>query len=198
MERLTVIILICLLAGLSECEETGDQNEINQNLITELSYEDTKAENNNDVSADPGSETTAPRTVSKTTDHLCEPNIYMVISVQFVLFSRSIIGLIAVTFWLFFDAGYFTAPVQGVYYFTFSSFRWGRKTGTSGGSLYHNGNQIVSWYGHSQAHPISASNSAVLMLQVRDKVNVRLWENQQISDNENKYCTFTGFLLFPM
>lgn len=79
MERLTVIILICLLAGLSECEETGDQNEINQNLITELSYEDTKAENNNDVSADPGSETTAPRTVSKTTDHLCEPNIYMVL-----------------------------------------------------------------------------------------------------------------------
>lgn len=78
MERLTVIILICLLAGLSECEETGDQNEINQNLITELSYEDTKAENNNDVSADPGSETTAPRTVSKTTDHLCEPNIHMV------------------------------------------------------------------------------------------------------------------------
>lgn len=79
MERLTVIILICLLAGLSECEETGDQNEINQNLITELSYEDTKAENNNDVSADPGSETTAPRIVSKTTDHLCEPNIYMVL-----------------------------------------------------------------------------------------------------------------------
>lgn len=79
MERLTVIILICLLAGLSECEETGDQNEINQNLITELSYEDTKAENNNDVSADPGSETTATRTVNKTTDHLCEPNIYMVL-----------------------------------------------------------------------------------------------------------------------
>lgn len=79
MERLTVIILICLLAGLSECEETGDQNEINQNLITELSYEDTKAENNNDVSADPGSETTATWTVNKTTDHLCEPNIYMVL-----------------------------------------------------------------------------------------------------------------------
>lgn len=79
MERLTVIILICLLAGLSECEETGDQNEINQNLITELSYEDTKAENNNDVSANPGSETTATRTVNKTTDHLCEPNIYMVL-----------------------------------------------------------------------------------------------------------------------
>lgn len=79
MERLTVIILICLLAGLSECEETGDQNEINQNLITELSYEDTKTENNNDVSADPGSETPATRTVNKTTDHSCEPNIYMVL-----------------------------------------------------------------------------------------------------------------------
>ncbi|XP_039897044.1 cerebellin 11 [Simochromis diagramma] len=95
--------------------------------------------------------------------------------------------------------GYFTAPVQGVYYFTFSSFWWGHSSGgTSGGSLYHNGNRIVSWYGHSRAHPISGSNSAVLMLQVGDKVNVRLWDNRQISDNRHKYCTFTGFLLFPM
>ncbi|XP_042070752.1 complement C1q-like protein 2 [Haplochromis burtoni] len=184
MERLTVIILICLLAGLSECEETGDQNEINQNLITELSYEDTKAENNNDVSADPGSETTAP-TIRTSHDAPKNGQNWDPTNLMWKPPPKQ-------------SERYFTAPVQGVYYFTFSSFRWGRKTGTSGGSLYHNGNQIVSWYGHSQAHPISASNSAVLMLQVRDKVNVRLWENQQISDNENKYCTFTGFLLFPM
>ncbi|KAL4007198.1 hypothetical protein ACER0C_001050 [Sarotherodon galilaeus] len=262
MERLTVIILICLLAGLSECEETGDQNEINQSLTTELSYEDTKAENNNDVSADPGSETPATRTVNKTTDHSCEPNIYMVLKELGALeerqkateraleetnrkleaSERKVAALnstltelrtvyegqrqVAFSAALSTDAtigpanflyplvyrhvlynvgghyspvtGYFTAPVQGVYYFTFSSFWWGRNTGNSGGSLYHNGNRIVSWYGHSQAHPISGSNSAVLMLQVGDKVNVRLWENRQISDNGNKYCTFTGFLLFPM
>ncbi|XP_035771613.1 cerebellin 11 [Neolamprologus brichardi] len=262
MERVTVIILICLLAGLSECEEGGDQNQINQNLITELSYEDTKAENNNDVSADPGSETPATRTANKTTDHLCEPNIYMVLKElgaleerqkatvraleetntkleasekkvaalnstltelrttyegqRQVAFSAALpteatIGPANVLYPLVYRhvlynvgghyspvTGYFTAPVQGVYYFTFSSFWWGGNTGNSGGSLYHNGNPIVSWYGYSRAHPISGSNSAVLMLQVGDMVNVRLWGNRQISDNGNKYCTFTGFLLFPM
>lgn len=34
----------------------------------------------------------------------------------------------------------------------------------------------------SQAHPISSSNSAVLLLQVGDKLNVRLWETREISE----------------
>uniref|UniRef100_A0A8C4DUC8 C1q domain-containing protein n=1 Tax=Dicentrarchus labrax TaxID=13489 RepID=A0A8C4DUC8_DICLA len=94
--------------------------------------------------------------------------------------------------------GYFTAPVRGIYYFTFTSFCWEGRTASCGGSLYRNENQIVSWYNVNQNHPSSGSNSAILQLQVGDYVNVRLWHNRVISDNVNKYSTFSGFLLFAV
>ncbi|XP_027893833.1 complement C1q-like protein 2 [Xiphophorus couchianus] len=93
--------------------------------------------------------------------------------------------------------GYFTAPVRGIYYFSFSSFCW-PGDGTSGGSLYRNENQVVSWYGYTKTAPVSGSNSAILLLQAGDMVNVRLWNGRKISDNGNKYSTFSGFLLSPM
>uniref|UniRef100_A0A3Q1FRQ0 C1q domain-containing protein n=1 Tax=Acanthochromis polyacanthus TaxID=80966 RepID=A0A3Q1FRQ0_9TELE len=99
---------------------------------------------------------------------------------------------------LFFCAGYFIAPVRGVYYFSFNFFCWTQPTKTCGGSLYHNGNRMVSWYGYSRYNPSSGSNSAVLLLQVGDHVNVRLWADMVVSDNVNKYSTFSGFLLFPV
>lgn len=99
---------------------------------------------------------------------------------------------------MLFDAGYFTAPVRGVYYFSFTSFWWGANPGSCGGSLYKNGNKIVSWYVTNSNHASSGSNSAVLQLQVGDNVNVRLWNNRRISDNTNKYSSFSGFLLFPV
>ena len=97
-----------------------------------------------------------------------------------------------------FDTGYFTAPVRGVYYFSFTSFWWGANPGSCGGSLYKNGNKVVSWYVTNSNHASSGSNSAVLQLQVGDNVNVRLWNNRRISDNGNKYSSFSGFLLFPV
>nr|XP_046237241.1 complement C1q-like protein 2 [Scatophagus argus] len=96
------------------------------------------------------------------------------------------------------NTGYFTAPVEGVYYFTLNSFCWGASSGSCGGSLYKNGNKIVSWYEYDQTNPSSASNSAVLQLQVGDSINVCLWENRRISDNGNMYSSFSGFLLFPV
>ncbi|MEQ2171086.1 hypothetical protein GOODEAATRI_007080 [Goodea atripinnis] len=93
--------------------------------------------------------------------------------------------------------GYFTAPVRGIYYFSFSSFSWGGE-GTTGGSLYRNENKVVSWYGYSTSHSVSGSNSAILLLQAGDMVNVRLWDTRKISDNGNRYSTFSGFLLSPI
>ncbi|CAK6975538.1 collagen alpha-1(X) chain-like [Scomber scombrus] len=92
--------------------------------------------------------------------------------------------------------GYFTAPVPGAYYFSFTSYWWGGN-GSTGGSLFRNGYQVVSWY-RDQPHNTSGSNSAILLLQVGDKVNVRLWEGQKISDNGNNYSSFSGFLIFPV
>lgn len=92
--------------------------------------------------------------------------------------------------------GYFTAPVSGVYYFSFTSFFWGGK-GTTSGSLYHNGHAVVSWYSQISPYPTSGSNSAFLLLRAGDKVNVCLWPNAKLSDNVNKYSSFSGVLLFP-
>ncbi|KAI4808619.1 hypothetical protein KUCAC02_000672 [Chaenocephalus aceratus] len=94
-------------------------------------------------------------------------------------------------------SGYFTAPVQGVYYFTFTSFCWAGNE-NCGSSLFLNENQVVSWYGSDDHNPQSGSNSAVVQLQVGDNVSVRVWHNSRISDNVNKYCSFSGFWLFPL
>ncbi|XP_034005966.1 cerebellin 11 isoform X1 [Trematomus bernacchii] len=98
---------------------------------------------------------------------------------------------------LSFSTGYFTATVQGVYYFTFTSFCWAGNE-DCGSSLFLNENQVVSWYGSDDHNPQSGSNSAVLQLQVGDNVSVRVWHNRRISDNVNKYCSFSGFWLFPL
>uniref|UniRef100_A0A673C8H7 C1q domain-containing protein n=1 Tax=Sphaeramia orbicularis TaxID=375764 RepID=A0A673C8H7_9TELE len=93
--------------------------------------------------------------------------------------------------------GYFIAPVNGVYYFSFTSYFWASE-GATGGSLYQNGHKVVSWYGFSKVHDVSQSNSAVLLLRAGDAVNVRVWAGYQIGDNANRYCSFNGFLLFSM
>lgn len=100
-------------------------------------------------------------------------------------------------FLCYFSAGYFTAPVQGVYYFTFTSHCW-HGNEDCGSSLLLNENKVVSWYGSDDHNPQSGSNSAVLQLQVGDNVSVRVWHNRRISDNHNRYCSFSGFWLFPL
>uniref|UniRef100_A0A3P8RQ92 C1q domain-containing protein n=1 Tax=Amphiprion percula TaxID=161767 RepID=A0A3P8RQ92_AMPPE len=94
--------------------------------------------------------------------------------------------------------GFFTAPVRGVYYFTFTFFCWAQSQQTCGGSLYHNGNKMTSWYGFSRSNPSSGSNNAILLLQAGDHVNVCLWADRVVSDNLNRYSTFSGFLLYSM
>ena len=90
--------------------------------------------------------------------------------------------------------GMFTALVRGIYHFTFTAFDWD----VTGGSLTKNGQKIVSWYDNGKGSANPSSNSATLMLEVGEQVNVMLWKGLQISDNVNHYSSFSGFLLFPM
>ncbi|XP_066550283.1 complement C1q tumor necrosis factor-related protein 3 isoform X2 [Amia ocellicauda] len=93
--------------------------------------------------------------------------------------------------------GIFTAPVKGVYDFSFSAFK--NSGEVMGVMLYKNGKRIVIVYDNNpQDTQDSGSNRAVLQLDVGDQVYLRLYPNAQIYDNENNFNTFTGVLLFPM
>ncbi|XP_019116012.2 complement C1q-like protein 2 [Larimichthys crocea] len=253
MESFSVMMAVCLLAGLSVCPT---RIEGNQTQITESTHEDKLVENDAIQNLNQGLETTDSPTHSS-----CEPPIYTVLKdlgalqerlaatvkaleetnkkledserklsalnstvtklstvegSPRVAFSAALpvdgtIGPVNVFYPLVYrhvysnigghyspETGYFTAPVKGVYYFTFTSFCWGASTKGCGGTLYRNANRIVSWYDYPSSHPSSQSNSAVLQLEVGDHVNVRLWHNMRISDNVNKYSSFSGFLLFTM
>ncbi|XP_073331692.1 complement C1q-like protein 2 [Pagrus major] len=263
MENISVLMVVCLLAGLSEClaGEKGTQTQVTE--LTNEDVADTSVENDAIHNLNQGLETPAVLTTNSTgTQPRCEPPIYTVLKQLGALeerlaatvraleetnkkleasekklsalnstvtelsaedkgrprvaFSAALpvdgtIGPADVLYSLVYrhvlsnigghyntHTGYFTAPVQGVYYFTFTSFCWALNPGSCGGSLYKNGDRVVSWYDLNNNHPSSGSNSAVLQLQVGDKVNVRLWNNMRISDNGNKYSSFSGFLLFPV
>jgi len=100
---------------------------------------------------------------------------------------------------LFFSlgAGIFTAPVNGLYYFTFSTY--GYNTHTTGAILVKNNVRQVSVYESPSADGSdSSSNAAVLQLAAGDKVYVELWDNGRVFDNLNGHTTFSGFLLFSL
>ncbi|KAL3055092.1 hypothetical protein OYC64_017908 [Pagothenia borchgrevinki] len=93
--------------------------------------------------------------------------------------------------------GIFTAPVKGVYYFSFSANH--RSTKISGLYLMKNGKQMISMYNDSAGNSLeTAANGMTLQLEVGDQVYMRLWANSWIYDNPNNYCTFIGFLLFSL
>uniref|UniRef100_A0A3B5LL43 C1q domain-containing protein n=1 Tax=Xiphophorus couchianus TaxID=32473 RepID=A0A3B5LL43_9TELE len=249
-----VMLLMCLVVGLSTCRAEGEDNQIR---VTET----TEEEQENHLTETVAEDTETPDQDLQTVKG-CEPSIYMVLKElgalqerqkatvsaleetnrkleasekkidvlnssltemrrtyegkqHQVAFSAALpttatIGPVNVLYPLVYKhvlsnigghyspvTGYFTAPVRGIYYFSFSSFCW-PGDGTSGGSLYRNENQVVSWYGYTKTAPVSGSNSAILLLQAGDMVNVRLWNGRKISDNGNKYSTFSGFLLSPM
>ncbi|XP_036939948.1 complement C1q-like protein 2 isoform X1 [Acanthopagrus latus] len=93
--------------------------------------------------------------------------------------------------------GIFTAPVRGVYYFSFS----GHNISTRSMWLFlmKNGETMI----HIANHPAgnrheTATNGMTLQLDVGDQVYVRLQRNTWIFDNGNKHGTFIGYLLFPL
>ncbi|XP_032355229.1 complement C1q-like protein 2 [Etheostoma spectabile] len=262
METISVMMVVCLLAGLSECQTGGENNQTKITGLTHEDLEDNSVEKDAFQNSNQGLETPAILTTKTTTTQpSCEPPIYTVLKELGALEERlaatvtameetnkkleanekkltaldgrvtelsavdqghhrvafsatlgndGIIGPVNIDYSLVYRnvlsnigghynpvTGFFTAPVQGVYYFTYTSFSWAG-SGTSGGSLYQNGNKIVSWYGHAPTNELTGSNSAILQLQVGDYVNVRLWRDMKISENGNNYCSFSGYLLFPV
>ncbi|XP_018418970.1 PREDICTED: complement C1q tumor necrosis factor-related protein 3 isoform X1 [Nanorana parkeri] len=97
----------------------------------------------------------------------------------------------------FFDVmtGRFTAPIPGVYFFTFSMLKH-EEVDDVYVYLMHNGNTIVSMYSfESKGKQDSSGNSAVLKLSKDDEVWLRMGTGALHGDHQ-RYCTFCGFLLF--
>ncbi|XP_042258147.1 complement C1q tumor necrosis factor-related protein 3-like [Thunnus maccoyii] len=92
--------------------------------------------------------------------------------------------------------GIFTAPVNGLYYFSFNTY--GYNTHNTGAILMKNGVLQVSTFDfHGADTSDTTSNNAVLQLVAGDKVHLELWENGRVFDH-NAHTTFSGFLLFTV
>ncbi|XP_029975577.1 uncharacterized protein LOC115408792 [Salarias fasciatus] len=95
------------------------------------------------------------------------------------------------------NTGYFTAPLRGVYYFRFtvhvahSDFGFGMTLVKNGNGVVFIGDRPTS---DTDAED-SASNGAVLQLEVGDVVSLQSWG--QVWDDEYHRTTFSGLLLFP-
>ncbi|XP_062386945.1 complement C1q tumor necrosis factor-related protein 3-like [Sardina pilchardus] len=94
--------------------------------------------------------------------------------------------------------GIFTAPVKGVYYFSFSGTNHNSRP--MGLRLYKNGQSMVVVYNHPFNHHRyeTATNGMTLELEKGDQVYMRLYVNTWIADSENDHSTFIGHLLFTV
>ncbi|XP_077994105.1 caprin-2-like [Glandiceps talaboti] len=94
------------------------------------------------------------------------------------------------------DTGKFTCTVPGAYVFMFT-FRKDLNGGPLYVNLLLNDDIVVSVWDDDTSHDM-VSNSAIVNLQAGDQLWLRLWAAYSVHSNENKYCTFTGFLLYPL
>lgn len=95
--------------------------------------------------------------------------------------------------------GIFTATVRGVYYFRYTMFNNIVGHPNSVVLLMKNGQRMVSsWDTAGGDANDSASNAAVLQLEVGDNVYVQLFRNRLLYDDGMFYNTFSGFLLYSL
>ncbi|XP_072232298.1 uncharacterized protein [Leuresthes tenuis] len=89
--------------------------------------------------------------------------------------------------------GIFTAPVKGVYQFTFMTFSF-TSIYSSGALLLKNGCvQVSTWECSGSDRSDTTSNTVILELNVKDNVKIILWEGGKIHTS-----VFSGFLIFPL
>ncbi|XP_035530863.1 filament-like plant protein 1 [Morone saxatilis] len=87
--------------------------------------------------------------------------------------------------------GLFTAPLNGVYHFSFMTF--GYSCYTSGAILVKNGHhQVSTWEFKGPDTSDTTSNTVILELKAEETVNIILWWGGKIHSS-----VFTGFLIFP-
>lgn len=93
------------------------------------------------------------------------------------------------------NTGIFTAPVKGVYYFSFSGHNL--STRAMGLRLFKNGQSMVLAFNHAAgSRPETATHGMTLELEKGDQVYIRLIRDTWLFDNGNIHGTFIGHLLF--
>ncbi|XP_036421230.1 cerebellin-2-like [Colossoma macropomum] len=103
------------------------------------------------------------------------------------------------------SSGIFTAPVKGVYFFSFTVFNTydnsssASQVGT-GVALLKNGVHVLSVTDNPPGTDTedTGAGSACLLLNKGDEVYLRLWENCRVYTDGNKRNTFSGHLVFAM
>ncbi|XP_076829542.1 complement C1q-like protein 2 [Brachyhypopomus gauderio] len=96
--------------------------------------------------------------------------------------------------------GIFTAPVKGVYFFTFTTYSWVSKSDI-GVSLYKNYDEVLLiWETQDRGdNEDYASNSVTLILEQGDKVYLNLPSGFQVASSlTSNIHTFSGFLLHQL
>ncbi|KAG9273805.1 complement C1q-like protein 2 [Astyanax mexicanus] len=98
------------------------------------------------------------------------------------------------------QTGVFTAPVRGVYFFTFTTYSWVAKA-TIGASLYRNNEEVLLIWEWQDAgdNEDYASNSATLVLMQGDIVYISLPKGFQVAASIlSNMHTFSGFMLYQL
>ncbi|XP_062375785.1 complement C1q-like protein 4 isoform X2 [Sardina pilchardus] len=92
------------------------------------------------------------------------------------------------------STGKFTAPLNGVYQFSYHVYAGGDNG--AGAKLYHNEDQVVAAYNHVAPHDINTSQSVILTLEKGDTVSLLLEAGWWVASYLGHLTTFSGHLLF--